>query len=276
MKQISPKTVLVFGASSGIGLACAKLLVEHGCTVYGVCRREMSGQGIHWLTADVTDEAAVQRAVDAVIRQTGGPDIVIQSAGVGIAGAVEDLSDGEIAAQMGPNFYGTVHVLRAVLPIMRTRRRGIFIQIGSIAGLLSIPYQGYYSASKYALEALIEALRMEVRPHGITACLVEPGDTKTAFTGNRVFCAHPKEDYQQAMRHAVDVMERDELKGVLPEKVAKVVLQVIKRRRPPVRIAVGLDYKLILLLKRLLPAAVIEWMLYKKYLGGGKGRDESV
>ena len=269
MKQASQKTALVFGASSGIGLACAELLVAHGYTVYGACRRDMSGHGIRWLTADVTDAASVQRAVDALARQSGGLDVVVQSAGVGIAGAVEDLSDEEIAAQMGPNFYGTVHVLRAVLPIMRAQRGGIFVQIGSIAGLLSIPFQGYYSASKYALEALIEALRMEVRPFGIRACLIEPGDTKTAFTGNRAFCTAPRTDYTQAMRHAVGVMERDEQNGVPPEKIAKAVLRVIQRKRPPVRVAVGLDYKLILLAKRLLPAAAVERILRGKYLGNG-------
>ena len=266
MRTMSQGTALVFGASSGIGLATAKLLVAEGYTVYGAGRREMSGQGINWLTADITDAASVQGAVDTVVAEAGGLDVVVQSAGVGIAGAVEDLSDAEIAVQMGPNFYGTINVLRAVLPIMRGQRRGIFVQIGSIAGLLSIPFQGYYSASKYALEALIEALRMEVRPLRIRACLVEPGDTRTAFTGNRVFSASTTADYATAMRHAVAVMERDEENGAGPEKVAKVVLRVIKRKRPPVRVAVGLDYKLILLVKRLLPAAAIEWMLVKKYL----------
>jgi len=270
MKQVSRRTALVFGASSGIGFATAKLLVEHGYTVYGACRREMQGHGVHWLTADVTNPASVQQAVDKIAGRSDGLDVVVQSAGVGLAGAVEDLSDAEIAAQMGPNFYGTVHVLRAVLPIMRTQRHGRFIQIGSIAGLFAIPYQGYYSASKYALEALIEALRMEVKPFGISACLIEPGDTRTAFTGSRAFCAAPKEAYAQAMSHAVGVMERDERNGVRPEKVAKVVLRVIRRSRPPVRVAVGLDYKFILLAKRLLPAAVLEWMLCGKYLGSGK------
>ena len=260
------QVALVCGASSGIGLACAELLVQHGYTVYGLCRREMSGHNIHWLTADITDAASVQTAIDTIVQQVGKLDVVVQSAGIGIAGAVEDLSDTEIAAQMNPNFYGTVHVLRAVLPIMRTQRRGIFIQIGSIAGLLSIPYQGYYSASKYALEALIEALRMEVRPFGIKACLVEPGDTKTAFTQNRVFCAEPKEGYSQAMRHAIRVMEQDEMNGASSQQVAQVVLRVIKRRNPPVRVAVGFSYKLILLAKRLLPAAAVETILRKKYL----------
>ena len=268
--QTEKQTALVFGASSGIGLACAKLLVNQGYTVYGVSRRKMEGQGILWIQADVTDAASVQGAVDLLMAETGKLDVVIQSAGVGIAGAIEDLSDEEIAAQMGPNFYGTIHVLRAVLPIMRAQRQGRFIQIGSIAGLLSIPFQGYYSASKYALEALIEALRMEVKPFGITACLVEPGDTRTPFTGNRVFCAKPKEEYKEAMSQAVAVMEKDEENGVPPEKVAKVVLQMIKRRRPPVRAAVGLDYKLILLAKRLLPAAGLAWILRKKYLSPSK------
>jgi len=267
MQRIDKGTVLIFGASSGIGLACAKLLVESGYTVYGACRREMSGHGINWLVADVTDLSSIQHAVDTVTAQSSNLDIVIQSAGVGIAGAVEDLSDIEIAAQMGPNFYGTVNVLRAVLPIMRQQRGGFFVQIGSIAGLLSIPYQGYYSASKYALEALIEALRMEVRQFNIKACIIEPGDTRTEFTGNRAFCKNPKDEYTQQMRHAVAVMERDELNGVPPEKVARVVLEMIKRKRPPVRIAVGFDYKLVLLVKRLLPAAVVEWILCKKYLG---------
>jgi len=266
--RLSGKVVLVCGASSGIGLACARLLVDNGCVVYGACRRPMDGHGIRWLAMDITDPDSVRAAVDAVISEAGALDVVVQSAGMGVAGAIEDLSPDEVAAQMGPNFYGTLNLVKAALPFMRERKSGLFVQIGSMAGLITIPFQGYYSASKYALEAVIEALRLECRPLGVRACLIEPGDTRTAFTAARVFCENPGKDYERAMRHAVGVMENDERKGVPPEKVARTVLRLIKRRRPPVRVAVGLDYKLLLLAKRLLPSAMVEWMLRMKYLRG--------
>jgi len=266
-KKAVGKVVLVCGASSGIGLACARLLVQNGCTVYGACRRHMTGHGVRWLTMDINDATSVRTAVEAVVAETGALDVVIQSAGLGLAGAIEDLTLDEIMTQMGTNFFGTVNMIKAALPVMRERRRGLFVQIGSIAGLMTVPFQGYYSASKYALEAVVEALRMEIRPFGVRACLVEPGDTRTAFTSVRAFCAHSHEDYEQAMRRAVGVMENDEQKGAPPEKVARTVLRVTKRRRPPVRVAVGLDYKLLLLAKRLLPSAAVERILRTKYLG---------
>jgi NAD(P)-dependent dehydrogenase (short-subunit alcohol dehydrogenase family) len=263
------KTVIVAGASSGIGLACAKLLADKGFTVYGLCRREMpeSQSGIRWLQADVTCRQSVAAAVHSVLEAEDAIDIVIQSAGMGVAGSVEDCSDEEIHMQFGPNFFGTVHLLRAVLPVMRRRRQGLFIQIGSIAGLLTIPYQGYYSASKYALEALIESLRMECRPFGIKACLVEPGDTHTGFTSARIFAETRTDAYENALRRAVGVMEQDERRGVPPEKVAAVILKLIKRRNPPVRVAVGLNYKLVLFAKRILPCKTTEWLMRRKYIG---------
>jgi short-subunit dehydrogenase len=270
MKTKNEKVAVVAGAGSGIGFACAELFASEGFTVYGLCRSERKHGHIHFMQADVTKQSDITSVVDTILCKEGFIDIVVQSAGMGIAGSIEDCSDAEISMQFGPNFFGTVHLLRAVLPSMRKRRKGLFIQIGSMAGQLTIPYQGYYSASKYALEALIESLRMECRSFGIKACLVEPGDTNTGFTSARVFAETRQYEYEEALQYAVSVMENDERRGVSPVKVAELVLKLARRKNPPVRAAVGLNYKLILFAKRILPYKTAEWLIRRKYFHRGK------
>jgi len=262
------KAALVTGASSGIGWAVARRLAADGYTVYGLCRREMpeSGGGIIWLQADVTVQDEIDAAVKTLYDKEQRLDVVVQSAGMGIAGAAEANNDGEIERQMGVNFTGSVRVLRAVLPLMREQRSGKIIQIGSVAGRIAVPFQGFYSASKFALEGLYEALRLEIKPFGVQATVVEPGDTKTDFTAARVFAENPMDEYEAVMRRAVGVMERDEQRGVPPEKVAKTVARLCRKKRLPVRVAVGWDYKLLCAAKAVLPGRLVEWVLRKKYL----------
>src|ERR1700759_1228852 len=187
MDKENKQVVLVTGASSGIGLACATYLAGRGYRVYGTSRRAGNSQGgsVAMLTADVTDDQSVEEAVAAVLEREGRLDIVVNNAGMGIAGPVENTSIEEARRQLEVNFFGAFRVCRAVLPALRSQRSGYIVNIGSIGGLIAIPYQAMYSASKFALEGLSEPLRMEVRPFGVKVVIIEPGDHKTAITENR-------------------------------------------------------------------------------------------
>ncbi len=260
--------VLITGASSGIGKATAYYLMEKGFCVYGTSRKskgnighniasdEKSGGFIRMIPLDVTNEASVKEAVDIVIANEGRLDILVNNAGNGIAGSIEDVSSEEAAMQFDINFFGSLRVIKQVLPHMRKQGCGLIIAMSSVAGVISIPYQAHYSASKFALEGLIEALRHEVASFGIKACLVEPGDTKTEFTGRRTIAKAINESspYYDRFTKSLARMEKDEQSGAAPDAVAKTIYNVIKRKNPPVRIAVGFQYKLFLILKKILPA----------------------
>jgi short-subunit dehydrogenase len=266
------KVVIITGASAGIGKATAEYLMEKGFHVYGTSRKvtgntdESTGQDtqsggfIRMIALDVTCENSVKTAVESIISREGHIDILISNAGSGIAGSVEDVSLPEASYQFDVNFFGTLRMIRAVLPYMREQGSGKIIALSSIAGVISIPYQAHYSASKFAMEGLIEALRYEIEPFGIKACLVEPGDTKTDFTKSRVVAegANEKSPYHTRFTESLARMEKDEQNGTSPVIVAKTIYKMIQKKNPPVRVAVGLQYKLILFLKRILPTRILE------------------
>lgn len=266
------KVVLITGASSGIGRATAELLMKKGFHVYGTSRKasgnieenetsEISTGGfVRMLQMDVADEASVKGAIESVISTEGHIDVLVSNAGTGVAGAIEDVSMEEARTQFEINFFGTLRVVKAVLPLMRNQGYGKIIAISSVAGVISIPYQAHYSSSKYAVEGLIEALRYEVRPFGISACLVEPGDTRTGFTQSRITAkgANEKSPYNEKFTRSLARMERDEQNGASPSSVAGVIYKMIKRKKPPVRTTVGLQYKTIFFLKKILPGSILE------------------
>src|SRR5437868_7748992 len=182
---------LITGASSGIGAACAAFLVQQGHRVYGGSRSAVSTAGVEPITLDVSDDASVASAMETILAKDGRLDILVNNAGFGIAGAIEDTSIDEARAQFDVNFFGVLRMCRAVLPRMRQQKGGYIVNIGSIGGLIAIPFQGFYSASTFALEGFSEALRLEVRPFGIHVVLIEPGDHRTSFTQNRRSTAQP-------------------------------------------------------------------------------------
>lgn len=267
MKNRYGKEVLITGAGSGLGLACAEAFAASGCHVVGVSRnckeetRKVGAGSIDMMKMDVNDDESIRRVVETMPRI----DIVVHCAGFGIAGAAEDTPIELARAQMETNYFGVLRVNARVLPKMRAQKSGLVLLISSVAGRIGIPFQSHYSSSKFALEAYCEALRMECAPFGIRASLIEPGDTCTGFTGARSKALDEHSPYYEVCRRSVARMEHDEQNGKPPESVSKVALKLAARKNPPVRVAVGLEYKALLFLKRLLPDKLAEWILTAMY-----------
>jgi len=266
--------VLITGASAGFGRACAERLGRLGHRVYGTSRgaefpeRAAFGASPLMIPMDVRDEASVQRAVDFVSKQEGRIDVVVNNAGVGLAGAIEDTSIAEAKALFDTNFFGVQRVCRAVLPAFRAQQSGHIVNISSLGGLVTIPFQGFYSASKYALESMSDALRMELAPFGIHVTLLEPGDFKTGFTESRVFSAGSGEGsaYRESCQRAVAVMERDERNGADPEQLAELLAKIIASPAPRTRYPVGaFGQRFAVAAGRLLPSALLDKALRSVY-----------
>ena len=259
---------LVTGASSGIGRAVALTLHERGLEVYGTRRREPGAEeAFRVVHMDVTDDASVERGVARVVRDAGRVDVAVACAGVALAGAIEDTSMSEAHAQLETNFFGVLRVCKAVLPSMRARGAGLIIVVGSLGGLMGLPFQGLYSASKFALEGLVESLRLEVRPFGIRVTIVDPGDVQTQLTDNRVKAratggASP---YRESFDRALSIIERDERQGVASD-VAGLIARLVGVRRPRVRYTVGhWGQRIAVPLKPLLPSRRFEALLGATY-----------
>ncbi len=272
---MNPPVVLVTGASSGIGRAAALSLSKQGARVYGTSRNpspsatyeDAQPSGVFRIIAlDVCSETSVEHAVAEVMAAEGRIDVLINNAGDGICGAIEDTTVDEAQRQFDTNFFGVLRMCRAVLPIMRAQRDGLIINIGSVAGHIAIPYQSMYSASKFALEALTEALRIETRPFGIRAVVIDPGDTKSGFTTSRRWVqAAAGSPYEERCSRAIEAMAKSERNAPEPTAVVNAIARVIAGRKTPVRIIVGWNYKLVVLAKRLLPARLVEFVVGKLY-----------
>lgn len=217
---------------------------------------------------DVTDDRSVRLGVERVLDEAKGLDVLINNAGIGIAGAIEDCSIDEVKAQFDTNFFGTFRVCKAALPHMRKKRDGIIINMSSIAGVIGLPYQAIYSASKFAVEGMTEGLRMEVRSFGIRVILIEPGDFRTNFTFNRIKTRGSQQDspYKNQFRRTLSIMERDELSGPTPEAIAEQVARILRSRSPKPRYKAGtLLQQMAPAAKKLLPTSLFDRVLRAMY-----------
>ena len=259
----SADVVLITGASAGIGLACADHLHQQGWKVFGASRRGTSPGNWSPLTMDVDRDASVEAGVRSITEGGGRLGAVVACAGWGLAGAVEDTPITQAKAQFETNFWGAVRVVQAALPVMRHQGGGRIVLVGSIGGIIGLPFQAFYSASKFALEGYGESLAYEVAPFNIAVTVVEPGNVKTEFTASRrtVEPADGRREYMAASSRAIGKMARDEAKGVPPADIASTVAKVLGARRPPRRISAGpIDERVGPLAKRLLPYALFERM----------------
>jgi NAD(P)-dependent dehydrogenase (short-subunit alcohol dehydrogenase family) len=255
------EVVLITGASSGIGRACADRLHGLGWAVVGASRRGTTTGGWDAVAVDVDRDGSVQSGVAGVVAEHGRLDAVVTCAGWGLAGAVEETPLADAHQQLETNFWGTVRVVQAALPVMRGQGGGRVVLMSSIGGVVGIPFQAFYTASKFALEGYGEALAYEVAPFGIEVTLVEPGNVRTGFTAARrdVPPAGRATAYADAVARAVGKMAEDEAGGVDPDRVAAVVQRVLEARRPPRRASVGrLDERVGIIGKRLIPYRLFE------------------
>ena len=271
------KVVLVTGASSGIGNSCATYLAKRGCIVYGTCRNPEQAQKkadefFHMLPMDITNELSVKTVIDSIYAQNGAIDMLVCNAGMGIAGPVEFTSTASAELQMQTNFMGTFRVIRDVLPGMRMHG-GKIIVMSSLAGLTGIPFQAFYSASKFALEGFVESLRMELKPYPVQICLLEPGDFRTGFTAARQRNLIAQENpYYKAYTNSVKVMELDEQNGADPILISRLIYKLfLSKSRFKIRYSVGMIFqRLAMALKKVMHAQLFEAFFCKYYKVDGK------
>lgn len=261
MAKLTDKVVVITGASSGIGLATAKYLSAKGCKVYGVARRAFDG-GFFSYCGDVTDSERMKEILSDVYKKEGRVDAVVNNAGFGISGAVENSSADDVGRIFSVNLTAVVNFCAAALPYLR-ESRGRIVNISSVAAATPIPFQACYSASKAGVLNFSYALGGEVKPYGVKVSCVLPGDTKTGFTDSRKKAEGGV--YAEREKRSVEVMERDERGGKPPETVAKAVCKCLKKRRPPLKVTVGSSYKFIVFLVKILPARFAQFIINKIY-----------
>lgn len=235
----STKVILITGTSSGFGCAIAQALAAKGHRVFGTVRtpRASPFDGFTTLKLDVTQDDSVAACIAEVIRAAGRIDAVINNAGIGIAGAIENTTPAEAQSQFDTNFFGLHRVCRSVLPHLRAQRAGTIINMSSLAGRIPLPFQAFYSATKFAIEAYTEALRMEVRRFGISVSMIEPGDFATSFTANRRMTNEttPASPYHESAMRAVATMARDEQANKDLSAVIAAVETILQSRHPALR-----------------------------------------
>jgi NADP-dependent 3-hydroxy acid dehydrogenase YdfG len=264
------KVVLITGISSGFGKATAEVLSSKEYTVYGFSRKQendLTGK-IKTLRADVTDVVSIKKAVAMLIEKEGHIDVLINNAGMGISGSIEDSSAEDISLQMDTNFLGYVNMIQAVLPAMRKQNGGTIINTSSIGGLMGLPYQGFYSASKYAIEGLSEALRMELMPFKIKVIVIQPGDFFTNFTANRKPSVKSSSDsaYETQFRKTLSVIEKDEKGGLSPDFLARKIARILEQKNPCSHYVIAtLEQKFAVVLKQLLPGSWFSKILSSHY-----------
>ena len=255
--------IVITGATSGIGEKCAELFLKEGHTVYSLARRTKDNKGINYIECDLSNRESIETAVREITSKENRIDILINNAGMGISGAFEYHEDEEIKQLIDVNLLGLLRVTKLLIPYLR-ESKGTIINISSVAGIISIPFQGMYSLSKSAVISFTESLRNELRPFNVKVSAVLPGDTKTGFTEARRK-SKDNNEYGNRINRSVEKMEKDERNGADPTKVAKVILKVSKKKNPNTYYIVGFSYKLLAFLQRILPKRLVNYIVYKIY-----------
>ena len=255
---------IVTGASSGIGRETGLALKRRGCVVYDLSRHDACS-GLRHLYADVTDPESILRAVNQVLAETGRVDVLVNCAGMGISGAAEFTQEADLQRQFDVNFFGLVRTCQAVIPAMRAQGGGRIVNVSSVAALTPIPFQSLYSASKAAINSFTMALDSELRPFGIRACAVMPGDIRTGFTDARRKSEEGDQFYEGRITRSVSKMERDERSGMAPEAAGDYLAKVALARHVRPLQAIGLSYKAACVAAKLLPASLANRILFELY-----------
>lgn len=262
-----PNVILVTGASSGIGKKSAEYLADNGHIVYGTSRFPGSypkPSNFTILQMDVTDSEMIKDTIEQIVDREGRIDVLINNAGMGIAGEIENISIGNAKDQFETNFFGYLRLIKQVLPIMQKQNLGKIINISSIGGLIGLPYQNIYSASKFAIEGLTESLYKELYKTKINVVLIEPGDFKTEFTARRKIDKNSTKS--KGFNKVIEIIEKDENNGQDSIIIAKLLNKIVNKSNPRLRYTVGaFDQKLATFLKRILPNRLFDWIIMKHY-----------
>lgn len=270
------QVILLTGGSSGIGAATAILLAQEGNHVYAGSRSGRLPEGLNLesmascrgfvraIALDVNDASSLQSAVESICHEEGRLDVLVCNAGNGIAGAIEETDEAEAKYQFETCFFGAVKSIQACLPTFRAQGHGKIITVTSVAAVIPLPYQAFYSAVKAALLSLTQSLQLELKPYHIQCCSILPGDTKTGFTAARKYtkaASLSDSPYHKAMMASVQKMEKDEQNGMSPLVIARAIARQVRRRRMSISVTPRIDYWAIGLLVRLLPRRLVLWIV---------------
>jgi len=263
------KVALVTGASSGIGKETAKLLVEQGFNVYGASRRidkmkDLEGLGVQLIALDLSNEESIVEAVNNLLQKENRIDIIINNAGYGSYGSLEDVPLSEAKYQFEVNIFGLARLTQLFLPTMRRQGSGKIINISSIGGSFGEPHGAWYHATKYALEGLSDSLRMELKQFGIAVVIIKPGAILTEWNGiarENLLKVSGNTAYKDLAEKHAKMLATADKNGSSPEVVAKTILKAVKSTRPKTRYATGSGSTIILLLRKLLPDRIFDKIL---------------
>jgi short-subunit dehydrogenase len=264
------KIILITGVSSGFGKETSRILAEAGHKVYGTVRKETGYEGpVNILKMDLTDISSISKAVEAVIEKEGKIDVLVNNAGMHTGGPIETIPTEYNRLQMETNFNGMVYLTREVLPYMRKQGGGTIINFSSIGGLMGLPFQAFYSASKFAIEGFSEALRMEVRQFNIKVIVINPGDFRTSNSANRRKYLAPSgegDPYKEQFTKTLAVIEKDEANGRKPEVLARKLRRIIECKNPRHRyIVASFEQRLAVMLNYILPGRLFRRILENHY-----------
>lgn len=258
------KIVVITGATSGIGHMTADYLAKKNYIVYSLARRIGSLPNVRYIQCDITIENEIFKAIKHIFDNEKRIDILINNSGMGVSGSIENTPREDIEKILDLNIISMIKVTQVCLPYLR-ESKGKIINIGSIAGVLTIPFQTMYSLSKAAVLSFSEGLSLELKPFGVKVTCIMPGDTKTSFTDNRLKSENNESIYFERFERSIKKMEKDEKNGVNPIIVSKTIYKIIKSKNPPVIKSVGFVYKLFVFLKKILPNRFVMYVLYKMY-----------
>jgi len=271
----SPRVALVTGGSSGIGESAARMLLDKGFVVYAVARRvdrmkALADDGIHVFGMDVSDEESMSSGIQRILDEQGRIDVLVNNAGYGSFGAVEDVPIDEARRQFEVNLFGLARLIQLVLPTMRAQRSGVIINISSIGGHFYEPLGAWYHATKHALEGFSDSLRLELRPHGVDVAIIEPAAIRSEWAdiaADSLLDTAKGGAYEEQARKAAGLFERSYSPAMSsgPEVVAKAIVKAATARRPRTRYPVGKGARTIITSRRMLPDRVFDRVVHSLF-----------
>ena len=262
------KVVVITGASGGIGYAIAKQLYKHGAKVYDISRTVVKHDEIEKAyQCDVNDTEKVKSILEEIYEKEERINVFINNAGFGIAGAIEDAKASSIYALVNTNLAAVIALSGIAIKFLKLSGGGNIINTCSVGGIIPLPYQATYSATKAGIEVFSRALANEVKEFNIKVTAILPGDTKTGFTDARIIENNAQDEvYRSSVERSIQKAEKEERNGASPDLVGKTVYKVLKKKNPPLRKTVGFSYKFIVFISRFLPTKFTNWLIRKIYI----------